>query len=232
VGCNCRGACTNRVSIPWREFGDSDRLRTASRAWPCRRVSIPWREFGDSDGYHCQRRERLPLGFNSLAGVRGFGPQLLQGALHLQRVEFQFPGGSSGIRTDSPANQSPCSQPTVSIPWREFGDSDFDSTYTQQDAEMGFNSLAGVRGFGLMATQRPSSDVIPFQFPGGSSGIRTNAGKLRRCAAGCVSIPWREFGDSDFGSARIATRPRSWVSIPWRECCRIRRVRGEREICR
>ena len=37
------------------------------------RVSIPWREFGDSDRQRLRIRRRILLGFNSLAGVRGFG---------------------------------------------------------------------------------------------------------------------------------------------------------------
>ncbi len=65
-----------RVSIPCRAFGGSDK---GHRPMNCARdfVSIPCRAFGGSDllGSPC-RRSWLTASFNTLSGIRGFGPNL------------------------------------------------------------------------------------------------------------------------------------------------------------
>ena len=200
----------------------------------------PWRAFGGSDLVCGRVRNPGKLGFNALAGVRGFGQNRIF-QMMLEFMRFQCPGGRSGVRTHSP-HSCAASASMVSMPWRAFGGSD----HAQQQRPEGrgaerFNALAGVRGFGHTALASAVIHERPFQCPGGRSGVRTDASASDAKPYSRVSMPWRAFGGSDqrlrppwpmpsmrfnalagvrgFGPiARQRQRPGAgqWVSMPWR----------------
>ncbi len=95
-------------------------------------VSIPWRVFGDSDdlGADAVEIKVQSRRFNTLAGVRGFGRFTMKALFLILLVLF------------------------VSIPWRVFGDSDIKRAVSPPQIVLGFNTLAGVRGFGRTAWAR------------------------------------------------------------------------------
>ncbi len=181
--------------MPWRAFGGSD-ADTERAAEIAVSVSMPWRAFGGSDA-------RIAIGVEP-------------------DQRFQCPGGRSGVRTHDQTNIEPWEY-MVSMPWRAFGGSDIARAILAVQAEMSFNALAGVRGFGLdHIAPIGCNGCDRFQCPGGRSGVRTyyadffgvadhgfNAlagvrgfGQIR-CFAGTlevaeiVSMPWRAFGGSD-----------------------------------
>ncbi|MCB0201078.1 MAG: hypothetical protein KDI03_13490, partial [Anaerolineae bacterium] len=86
-------------------------------------VSIPWREFGGSDRSLSLPAARRTVSFNSLAGVRGFGH--ISCMMYLTIFDVRF-NSLAGVRGFGPCLVFPDRRRKrkVSIPWREFGGSD------------------------------------------------------------------------------------------------------------
>ena len=85
--------------MPFRAFGDSDRIYPEQDEIVRNVISMPFRAFGDSD--------------------QGVADQLRA----LVR-EFQCPFGHSGILTYAAMGEQAERKPSVSMPFRAFGDSD------------------------------------------------------------------------------------------------------------
>ena len=62
-------------------------------------VSIPCRAFGGSDPHLARLREGQHTGFNTLSGIRGFGPNPAE-AMKRLGLAFPYPVGHSGVRTE------------------------------------------------------------------------------------------------------------------------------------
>ena len=185
------------VSMPFRAFGDSDAHRPG--AVVCiRRVSMPFRAFGDSDGTIVAKAALQAVGFQCPFGHSGI---LTLGyvvgfplALRLVSMPFRAFGDSDvGLRSSSGR------QRTVSMPFRAFGDSDRTRTAWRRGTPTPlFQCPFGHSGILTSRCWPCTVSSFMFQCPFGHSGILTGrdaveAGLVR----GCISMPFRAFGDSD-----------------------------------
>ncbi len=172
-------------------------------------------------------------GFNALAGVRGFGGKdgqwrevWLDDAVSMpwrafggseatiqqinavvRMVQFQCPGGRSGVRSEFESGDGETEiysfnalagvrgfgvnwlpghatqSYSVSMPWRAFGGSEVSRLWSRMQEIKCFNALAGVRGFGATRSNLAIRLSHAFQCPGGRSGVRRSLTLNSICAA-------------------------------------------------
>ena len=144
---------------------------------------MPWRAFGDSEP-DCYLQPLLPqdVGFNALAGVRGFGVVVSQVLLLMTNLRFNALAGVRGFGANPYFAASSMLACWVSMPWRAFGDSEGHDAATD------------------------ATSIDRFQCPGGRSGIRSNVPLERTITGVLVSMPWRAFGDSEDKAAAAFER--------------------------
>ncbi len=155
-------------------------------------------------------------GFNTLSGIRGFGPHQAVRVHHAQRKDgFQYPVGHSGVRTTFGIwdNDTTPSFNTLSG-IRGFGQI---GNKGDSDGDVCFNTLSGIRGFGHHHRESWDAESGKFQYPVGHSGVRTvTLPQIGRLAKWIVSIPCRAFGGSDllFLSLLLAACVGDWFQYP------------------
>ena len=163
----------------------------------------------------------LPFRFRCPGGRSGIRREI--GVVYpLPVALFQCPGGRSGIRSVCSVLGVGRARP-FQCPGGRSGIRRHSEDLARIGQTLGFNALAGVRGFGVtgpstlmpyfvsnvsmpwrafgdsevVTRQRACPLILKFQCPGGRSGIRSGDPSLAEYKGGQVSMPWRAFGDSE-----------------------------------